>query len=116
MTFQSSKLRLGAPKARRGCATEEVMPKYIIERDLAGAGQLNATELNAIAKKSCDVLRKMASDIQWLESYITGNKIYCLYIAPNPELIREHAKAGDFPCTSVEEVKNIIDPTTAEPA
>lgn len=92
------------------------MPKFIIERDLTGAGQLNATQLNEIAKKSCDVLRKMGPDIQWQESYITGNKIYCVYIAPNEQLIRQHAKAGEFPCTRVEEVKNIIDPTTAEPA
>ena len=92
------------------------MPKYIVERDLTGAGQLSTTQLNSIAKKSCDVLRKMDRDIQWLESYITSNRIYCVYIAPNPELIREHAKAGEFPCTRIEEVKNVIDPTSAEHA
>lgn len=92
------------------------MPKYIIERDLAGAGQLNSAQLSSIAKKSCDVLRKMGPEIQWQESYITGNKIYCVYIAPNPELIREHAKAGEFPITRVEEVKTVIDPTTSERA
>lgn len=90
------------------------MPKYIVERDLTGAGQLSTTQLNSIAKKSCDVLRRMDRDIQWLESYITSNRIYCVYIAPNPELIREHAKAGEFPCTRIEEVKNVIDPTSAE--
>ncbi len=92
------------------------MPKYIIERDLAGAGQLSSTQLGAIAKKSCDVLRKMGPDTQWIESYITGNKIYCVYIAQNEERIREHAKAGGFPCTKIEEVKRVIDPTTAESA
>ena len=90
------------------------MPKYIVERELTVAGELTPTQLSSIAKKSCDVLRKMGPEIQWQESYITGNKIYCVYIAPNPELIREHAKAGEFPCTSVEEVKTVIDPTTAE--
>jgi hypothetical protein len=92
------------------------MPKYIVERELTGAGQLNPTQLSSIAKKSCGVLQKMGPDIQWLESYITNNKIYCVYIAPNPELIREHAKAGEFPCTRVEEVKTVIDPTSAEHA
>lgn len=92
------------------------MPKYVVERELTGAGQLNSNQLSAIAKKSCDVLRKMGPEIQWQESYITGNKIYCIYIAPNPELIRQHAQAGQFPCTSIEEVKSVIDPTTAEHA
>lgn len=92
------------------------MPKYIVERDLNGAGQLDGTQLALIAKKSCDVLRTMGPEIQWIESYITGNKIYCLYIAPTPDLIRQHAKAGEFPITRVEEVATVIDPTTSEKA
>ncbi len=90
------------------------MPKYIVERELPGAGQLNSAQLNSIAQKSCSVLRNMGPEIQWRESYITANKIYCVYIAPNPDLIRQHAKAGQFPITSVEEVQSVIDPTTAE--
>ena len=90
------------------------MPKYIVERELPGAGQMNSAQLTAVAQKSCDVLRDMGPEIQWRESYITANKIYCVYIAPNPALIRQHAKAGQFPITSVEEVKSVIDPTTAE--
>ena len=92
------------------------MPKYVVERDVAGAGQLSSTGLHSLAKKSCDVLRGMGPDIQWVESYITGNKIYCVYIAPNPELINQHARAGGFPCTRIEEIKSILDPTSAEPS
>ena len=90
------------------------MPRYIIERELPGAGALPQQELKAISKKSCDVLREMGPDVQWLQSYITGDKIYCEYIAPNEELIREHAQKGGFPINSVSRVMNIIDPTTAE--
>ncbi|EJM63788.1 hypothetical protein PMI30_04172 [Pseudomonas sp. GM50] len=90
------------------------MPKYIIERELPGAGGLPQQELKAISQKSCDVLREMGPEVQWLESYITGDKIYCVYIAPNEGLIREHAQKGEFPITSVSQVMNIIDPTTAE--
>ncbi|MEK1838128.1 DUF4242 domain-containing protein [Pseudomonas sp. NPDC089918] len=90
------------------------MPKYIIERELPGAGALPQQELKAISQKSCDVLREMGPEVQWLESYITGDKIYCVYIAPNEGLIREHAQKGEFPITSVSRVMNIIDPTTAE--
>lgn len=90
------------------------MPRYIIERELPGAGALPQQELKAISKKSCDVLRAMGPDVIWLQSYITGDKIYCEYIAPNEELIREHAKQGGFPINSVSRVMNIIDPTTAE--
>jgi hypothetical protein len=90
------------------------MPKYIVERELAGAGKLDSAQLTSIARKSCDVLRKMGPEIQWQESYITGNKIYCVYIAANPDMIRQHAKAGEFPITRVEEVKSVIDPTTSE--
>jgi hypothetical protein len=90
------------------------MPKFIIERELPGAGGLPQQELKAISQKSCDVLRGMGPEVQWLQSYVTGDKIYCVYIAPNEELIREHAKLGGFPANSVSRVMNIIDPTTAE--
>lgn len=90
------------------------MPKFIIERELPGAGALPPQELKAISQKSCDVLREMGPEVQWLESYITGDKIYCVYIAPNEGLIREHAQKGEFPVNSVSRVMNIIDPTTAE--
>jgi len=90
------------------------MPKYVIERDIPDAGNLSAQELQAISQKSCGVLRGMGPHIQWLQSYVTGDKIYCVYIAPNEETVREHASQGGFPANRVSEVKNIIDPTTAE--
>jgi hypothetical protein len=86
----------------------------VIERELPGAGNLSAGELQGIAQKSCGVLAKMGSQIQWVESYVTGDKIYCIYIAPNEEMVREHACEGGFPANRVSEVKSIIDPTTAE--
>lgn len=90
------------------------MPKYIIEREIPGAGKLNAQQLKGISQTSCGVLSKMGSEIQWLHSYVAGDKIYCVYIAPNQDMIREHAKQGGFPANSVSEIANIIDPTTAE--
>lgn len=90
------------------------MPKYVIERELPGAGNLSAEELNGIAKKSCGVLSELGPEIQWVHSYVTDDKIYCIYIAPNKELVGEHACQGGFPANSISEVKNIIDPTTAE--
>lgn len=90
------------------------MPKYIIERAIPGAGGLSQEELQSISQKSREVLRKLGSEIQWVQSYVTGDKIYCVYIAPNAEIIREHARLGGFPADSVEEVKSIIDPTTAD--
>lgn len=90
------------------------MPKFVIERELPGAGNLSAGELQAIAQKSCGVLAKMGSQIQWVESYVTGDKIYCIYIAPNEEMVREHACEGGFPANRVSEVRSTIDPTTAE--
>ncbi len=90
------------------------MPKYVIERELPGAGSLPAETLTAISQKSCGVLRQLGSEIQWLHSYVTENKIYCVYIAPNEEMVREHARLGGFPANSVAEVRTIIDPTTAE--
>jgi hypothetical protein len=90
------------------------MPKYVIERELPGAGKLSAPELQGISAKSCGVLRDLGPEIQWLHSYVTGDKIYCVYIAPNEALVREHAKRGGFPANRVSEVKSVIDPTTAE--
>jgi hypothetical protein len=90
------------------------MPKYVIERELPGAGDLSSEQLQAISQKSCGVLRELGVEIQWLHSYVTGDKIYCVYIAPNEQIVREHAKRGGFPANRVSEVKEIIDPTTAE--
>ena len=90
------------------------MPKYVIERDIPGAGKLSAEDLQGISCKSCDVLRKLGSEIQWVHSYVTEDKITCIYIAPNADIIREHAKLGGFPADRVLEIATIIDPTTAE--
>ena len=90
------------------------MPKYGIERDIPKAGSLSPDQLQAISQKSCGVLRQLGSEIQWLQSYVTDDKIYCVYIAPNEDMVREHAKQGGFPANRVSEVKHIIDPTTAE--
>ena len=90
------------------------MPKYVIEREIPGAGNLSSAELQAISQKSCGVLRNMGPQIQWLQSYVTGDKIYCIYIAPDEASVREHARQGGFPANQVSEVKRVIDPTTAE--
>ena len=90
------------------------MPKFLIERELPGAGELSPNDLQAIARKSCDVLHALGPDIQWVHSYVTDDKIYCLYIAPDAEIIREHARCGGFPANRVSEVRGSIDPTTAE--
>jgi hypothetical protein len=90
------------------------MPKFVIEREIQGAGKLSAQELQGVSQTSCNVLRNMGPEIQWVQSYVTGDKVYCVYIAPNAEMIREHARQGGFPANSVSEVKSIIDPTTAE--
>jgi hypothetical protein len=90
------------------------MPKFLIERELPGAGNLSGEELQAIAQTSCRALQKMGPQIQWVESYVTGDKVYCVYIAPNEEMVREHAKQGGFPANRVSEIKSILDPTTAE--
>ena len=89
------------------------MPKYIIEREIPGAGSLSALELQGISQKSCSILHQMGPQIQWLESYVTDDKVYCVYIAPDEKSVREHAKKGEFPANRVSEVKTIIDPTTA---
>lgn len=90
------------------------MPRFIIEREIPGAGKLSPQELQAISQKSCSVLDQLGPKIQWVQSFVTGDKIYCLYIAPDEALVREHARQGGFPANSVAEVKSIIDPTTAE--
>ncbi len=90
------------------------MPKYVIEREVPGAGSLSPDQLQAISETSCGVLRKLGPEIQWVHSYVTGDKIYCIYIAQNEQLVREHARQGGFPANSVAEVKSMIDPTTAE--
>lgn len=90
------------------------MPKYVIEREIPGAGNLTADELKGISQKSCGVLQNLGPQIQWVESFVTGDKIYCLYIAPNEALVREHARQGGFPANRVSEVKAVIDPTTSE--
>ena len=90
------------------------MPKYVIERELPGAGSLTKDQLHAISQTSCDVLGKLGPQIQWIESYVTDDKVYCVYIAPNEEMVREHAKQGGFPANRISEVRQVIDPTTAE--
>ena len=90
------------------------MPKYVIEREIPNAGQLSADELRAISQQSCGVLSRMGPQIQWVESYVTDDKVYCIYIAANEAMVREHARQGGFPANRVSEVKSIIDPTTAE--
>jgi hypothetical protein len=90
------------------------MPKYVIEREIPGAGNLTSEQLKGISQTSCGVLRNMGPEIQWVHSYVTGDKIYCIYNALNEEMVREHAKQGGFPANSVKEVSSIIDPVTAE--
>lgn len=90
------------------------MPKYVIERDIPGAGKLSPQELKSIAQKSCGVLEKMGPQIQWMESYMTDDKVYCVYVAPNEKMIREHAEQGGFPTNRISKVTSVIDPTTAE--
>ncbi len=92
------------------------MPKYVIERDLPGAGDLSDEQMRKVARKSCDVLRSLGSDIQWVQSYVTDNKLYCVYIAKDESLLREHAERGGFPLTRVAKVDRMIDPTTEEEA
>jgi hypothetical protein len=90
------------------------MPKFIIERNIPNAGNLSPEQLKSISQKSCDVLGKLGPQIQWVQSYVTPDKVYCVYIAPSAELIREHARQGGFPADSVVPVREVIDPTTAE--
>ena len=90
------------------------MPQYVIEREIPGAGNLTDAELQEISRKSVSVLKEMGPEIKWLHSYVTGDKVYCVYIAPNEAMIREHASQGGFPANRVSEIKSVIDPTTAE--
>jgi hypothetical protein len=90
------------------------MPRYVIERELPGAGKLSQEDLQAISQKSCGVIRDLGPQIQWVESFVTDDKIYCVYNAPNKEIIMEHANKGGFPANRIEEVRNVISPVTAE--
>lgn len=90
------------------------MPKYVIERDLPGAGNLTPDQLRGVSQKSCSVLNKLGPEIQWIHSYVTADKIYCIYRAPSEALIREHAKQGGFPANKISEIASVIEPTTAE--
>ena len=90
------------------------MPKYLIEREMPGAGKLTAADLKGASQTSCGVLRNLGPQIQWVESYVTDDKIYCVYLAPNEEMVREHARLGGFPANRVSAVRRMIDPTTAE--
>jgi hypothetical protein len=92
------------------------MPRYVIERSIPGVGNASVQELQAVSQTSCNVLQELGPEIQWIHSYVTGDKVYCVYIAPNEDLIREHASRGGFPADSIAEVKTVIDPTTAEAA
>jgi len=92
------------------------VPKFVIERELPGAGKLTAEQLQGISQKSCSVLRELGPEVQWVQSYVTGDKLYCVYIAPDADAVREHARRGGFPANSINEVTAVIDPTTAETA
>ncbi len=121
-TCQRHLERSGGPQ---GCALKRgggfaripagvIMPKFVIEREIPGAGKLSDAQLQEISRKSVDVLKEMGPDIQWLQSYVTGDKIYCVYLAPDEATIREHAKKGGFPANRIAAVRRLIDPTTAE--
>ena len=90
------------------------MPKFVIEREIPGAGKLTPEQLQAISQKSCGVLESMGPRIQWQQSFVTDNKIYCIYIAPDEETVRQHAQQGGFPANSIARVRSVIDPTTSE--
>jgi len=104
----------GRSEIQRNLHKENIMPRYVIEREIPGAGKLSAQELKGIAQKSCGVLSKMGSQIQWLQSFVTGDKVYCVYIAPNEKMVRDHAQQAGFPANRVSAVAAIIDPITAE--
>jgi hypothetical protein len=90
------------------------MPKFLIEREILGAGSMSLQQLQAVSEKSCSVLRNLGPQVQWIQSYVTGDKIYCVYIAPNEQMVREHARLGGFPANRVSQIMTIIDPATAE--
>jgi len=99
---------------KNGKERSNPMPKYVIEREIPGAGKFTPQELQAISQKSCGVLRNLGTQIQWVQSYVTDDKVYCVYIAPNEKMVRDHASQGGFPANRISEVKSMIDPTTAE--
>lgn len=90
------------------------MPKFVIERDIPQAGSLSSEQLQAISKKSCGILREMGPEIQWVESYVTDDKVYCVYVAPDEDAVRKHAQQGGFPANRISQIRSVIDPTTAE--
>jgi hypothetical protein len=90
------------------------MPKYVIERDIPGAGKLSPAELRGISQRSCAVLDRLGPRIQWVQSYVTDDRVYCVYIAPDEEILRQHAKQGGFPANRISEVRTVIDPTSSE--
>jgi hypothetical protein len=90
------------------------MPKFVIERDIPEAGSLSSEQLQAISQKSCGILREMGPEIQWVESYVTDDRIYCVYVAPNEDAVRKHAQQGGFPANRISQIRSVIDPTTAE--
>jgi len=90
------------------------MPQFVIEREMPGVGQLGPADLRSASQTSCSVLKNLGPEIQWVQSFVTDDKIYCVYRAPNEELIRQHAEEGGFPANSISQVRNVIDPTTAE--
>ena len=90
------------------------MPKFVIERHIHGVGSMSPEQIQAISQKSCSVLRDLGPQIQWLQSFVTDHKIYCVYIAPNEEMVREHARLGGFPVNSISQVRRVLDPTSAE--
>jgi hypothetical protein len=90
------------------------MPKFVIERDIPQAGNLSSEQLQAISQKSCGILREMGPEIQWVESYVTDDRIYCVYVAPDEDAVRKHAQQGGFPANRVSQIRSVIDPTTAE--
>jgi hypothetical protein len=104
----------GGSQAYKTSITGARMPKYVIERDIPNAGKLTQQELQGISQKSCGVLQKLGPQVQWLESFVTDDKIYCIYIAPNEEMVREHARQGGFPANRISAVRSVISPTTAE--
>jgi hypothetical protein len=93
---------------------DELMPKFVIEREIPGAGNLTDAELQEVSRKSVAVLRSMGTEIQWLQSYVTGDKVYCVYLAPDEATIRDHARRGGFPANRISAVRRMIDPSTAE--
>jgi len=90
------------------------MPKFVIERDIPEVGSLSSEQLQAISQKSCGILREMGPEIQWVESYVTDDKLYCVYVAPDEDAVRKHAQQGGFPANRISQIRSVIDPTTAE--